>query len=258
MATPAAPRVSVVIACYNLGAFLAEAVESVRAQTFRSFEILVVDDASTDDLTKRVLDAQEGAGARVIRSVHGGVARARNRGIRDAAGEFVLTLDADDRIAPQFLEKAGRILDADPNVGIVYSEAEYFGGKSGRWELPPFSLPDFLLGNTIAPCALFRRDDYLKTAGYNPNLIYGWEDFDFWLSLIERGDRKVVRIPELLFFYRWRADSMCRRMQSRHWAYSYARILLNHPRLYARHARVLPRYLWRTLACAAGGSRPKS
>jgi hypothetical protein len=143
-------------------------------------------------------------------------------------------------------------------VGIVCSEAEYFGGKSGRWELPPFSLPEFLLGNTIAPCALIRRSDYLRTRGYDPGLIHGWEDFDLWLSLIERGDRSVVRIPEPLFFYRWRADSASRRMQSKHWAHAYVRILMNHKRLYARHPRVLPRYLWRTLACAVGGNRLKS
>ena len=137
-------------------------------------------------------------------------------------------------IGETYLEKAIPILEANENIGIVYSEAEFFGEASGEWELPPYRFPDILLGNLIFCSGFFRKQDWAAVNGYNPNMVYGWEDYDFWLSLIELG-REVVRIPEKLFFYRKRSNSMVRAMSCDHIIHSYAQLLKNHPQLYADH-----------------------
>jgi glycosyltransferase involved in cell wall biosynthesis len=241
-----APRVSVVIPVRDDGAFLDEAVGSVLAQSLEDFEVLVVDDGSAEPATVRLLDGYERPKTRVLRRPAEGVARARNAGFAAAEGRYFLPLDADDRLAPRFLERTVEILEARPAVGIVESEAELFGEREGRWERPPVSMPEILLGNTILPCALFRAEEFRRTRGYNPNMAAGWEDFDLWLSLLELG-LAVERVPEVLFHYRLRPGSRSHRMRPGDWRRCYARILLNHPGLYGRHPEVLPRYVLRLL-----------
>src|SRR5690242_9401975 len=99
------PAVTVVIPCYNMGAFIEETVASVLAQTFRSFEIVIVDDGSRDPETVVKLDQLAARGLTVLRTHNVGVAAARNRGIEVAQGSYILPLDADDLIGPLYLEK---------------------------------------------------------------------------------------------------------------------------------------------------------
>jgi glycosyltransferase involved in cell wall biosynthesis len=238
------PRVSVVIPCHDDGVHLEEAVSSVLAQSFDDFEIVVADDGSSDEATARVLRSLDRSRTTVLRLAHGGVARARNEAIREARGEYVLPLDADDRIAAAHLEKTTAVLDAGPEVGIVDCEADLCGEASGPWLRPPFSMPELLLGNTIAPCSLFRRADFERTRGYDPGMRDGWEDFDLWLSILELG-RSVARVPDTLLHYRVRRGSRSDLMGRRRWPAAYRRLLWNHPALYARHPTILPRLLWK-------------
>jgi glycosyltransferase involved in cell wall biosynthesis len=201
------PKVSVVVPCFNLAEYLDEAIDSVLAQTFQDFEILVVDDGSTDPQTKNKLSTLNKPRVRVFLSQNKGLAGARNLAIANAQGLYILPLDADDRLAPTFLEKASAVLDERPQVGIVYSEVEWFGEKNGKWEVPPYRFPDILLDNVIVASAVFRRSDWELVGGYSTEFRSRWEDYDFWLSLIERG-RVPYRISEVLFYYRQRAGSM--------------------------------------------------
>ena len=138
------PKVSVIIPCFNQGAYLQEAVDSVLAQTFQDFEILVVDDGSTDEETVKILKEYDRPKTRVIRTENQGLSAARNTGIHEAQGIYILPLDADDKIGKGYLEDAVRILDQHPEIGIVYCEAAYFGVKGGRWDLPEYSLDKIL------------------------------------------------------------------------------------------------------------------
>jgi GT2 family glycosyltransferase len=226
------PKVSVVIPCFNLAEYLDEAIDSVLAQTFQDFEILVVDDGSNDPYTSNKLSALEKPRVRVFRSENQGLAAARNLAIANAYGEYILPLDADDRLAPTFLEKTVAILDERPDVGIVYSEVEWFGEKDGKWDVPPYRFPDILLDNVIVASALFRRSDWELAGGYSTEFRSRWEDYDFWLSLIERG-RLSYRIPEVLFYYRQRAGSMTGRARSTNRAPLYELLYRRHPKLYA-------------------------
>ncbi len=229
------PLVSVIITCFNLGQYLAEAVDSVLAQTYPEYEILIVDDGSTAKQTKKILKNFVRPKTKIIHTKNCGLAAARHKGIALAHGKYILPLDADDKIAPTYMAKAIKILEKNPQVGIVYAEAEFFGRRHGKWDLADYKFPDILLSNSIFCSAFFRKKDWTASGGYNERLIYGYEDHDFWLSLIELGCR-VQRIPEILFFYRQRKDSMFRRSTFRikSLPYSLTEIFQRHRGLYAK------------------------
>jgi len=225
------PTISIVMPCHNHGEYVGQAVGSVLEQTYQNFEIIVVDDGSNDENTRRNLSNYDRSNIKLIQTTHQGLASARNTAIEAARGKYILPLDADDKIGETYLEKAFDILERNENVGIVYSKAEFFGEAFGEWKLPPYHFPGILLGNVIFCSALFRKRDWAAVNGYNRNMIYGWEDYDFWLSLIELG-REVVCMPETLFFYRKRSNSMVTTMSRDHMLYSYTQLFKNHPQLY--------------------------
>lgn len=195
------PKISVIIPCYNQGHFLEEAVQSVLDQTFQDFEIIIVNDGSTDPNTIEILNNFNKPKTRILHTTNQKLPSARNNGIKEALGQYILPLDADDKIGPEYLELANNVLDENPEVGIVYCQAEFFGARNHVWNLPIYQFPHILLGNCIFCSALFRRTDWEKVEGYNPNMTYGFEDWDFWLSLINLGVY-VHRIDKVLFYYR--------------------------------------------------------
>jgi glycosyltransferase involved in cell wall biosynthesis len=230
------PRVSVIIPCYNLGCYLREAVDSVRAQTMRTFEVIIVNDGSSEVETLDVLRTLEQEGARVLHTPNQGLAAARNYGTSHARGEFILPLDADDLIAPTYLEQAVAVLDINPTVGIVCGQVELFGEASGIWPQPEYSEEAMLFENLIVASSVFRRADWKRVGGYRISMLYGWEDWDLWLSLIAAG-RAVVRLPEVVFFYRIRSNSMTSRMAFWHKFWMFFKLVQHHPFLYLKNFR---------------------
>ena len=234
------PRLSVVVPCFNHGPFLAEAVESALAQTLAELEVIVVDDGSSDPDTRRILDSFQRERTTVLRQPNRGCSVARNAGIRAARGQYILPLDADDRLCPDYAELAVQALDRDPELGIVYCHAEFFGRKSGPWHLPDFSLPGMLRGNQIFASAVYRRADWERVGGYCEDLLLR-EDYDFWLSLLEL-ERRVLRLDPCLFQYRKHEkarNSKSRRAKRLQEAEVYHRIRCRHAGLFARHPEVL-------------------
>ncbi len=211
MTCAASAKVSVIIPCFNHGEYLAEAVQSALDQTCPPFEVIVVDDGSNETGTLSVLEDMSQSGINVIRTQNNGLAAARNNGIKVAQGDYILPLDADDRIAPGYLEKASSLLDKNPEVGIAYGRVELFEERSGVWEKPSFSEQLLLFENMIVACAMFRRKDWEAVGGYSKCMTFGWEDWDFWLSLIERG-LVAACLPEVMFYYRIREKTMTTRM----------------------------------------------
>src|SRR4028118_1383709 len=113
-------KASVVIPCYNQARFLGEAIESVLSQTYTDFEVIVVDDGSTDDTAEVASSyAAEDARVRLVRQENRGLAGARNRGLAESRGEYVVFLDSDDRLAEEALEVGVRELDAHPECAFV-------------------------------------------------------------------------------------------------------------------------------------------
>lgn len=223
--------VSIIIPCFNQGQCLAESIGSVLASDHDECEIIVVDDGSTDSETCRILDRLTYPKTRLIRRKNGGLAAARNSGIAAAQGSYILPLDADDRIGPRYISLAVAALEGDPHLGIVYCRAEKFGAETGPWRLPRFSRWRMALGNLIFCSAVYRRSDWQAVGGYDETLRRGWEDWDFWLSLLELGRR--VRCLELVsFYYRKSSCSMAAGMTAAEKLELHRRMIFKHGRFF--------------------------
>lgn len=204
----ACPRISVVSPCYDQGEFLLEAVASVERNLQVPFELIIVNDGSREPRTIEVLDILRAAGYQVVDQENLGVATARNRGIELASAPYVLPLDADNKLCPGFVEPALEILEAQPEVGVVYGDRLDFGMRSGTVAVPPFELGRMLSANWIDACAILRKDVWRSCGGYDAEMpIPGWEDWDLWLGASERGWR-FHHLPGETFEYRVRPDSM--------------------------------------------------
>jgi len=225
------PLVSIIIPCYNQGRYLAESIGSVLASDFTELEIIVVDDGSTEPETRRILDMLEYPKTRLIRRANGGLAAARNSGIAEAQGRYILALDADDRIGPAYISQAVKALEDDPTLGIVYCLAEKFGGESGPWRLPSFSRWRMGLGNLIFCAAVYRFDDWNQLGGYDESLRRGWEDWDFWLGILELG-RGVHRLLQVGFYYRKSSGSMAACMRGEEKLELHRRMIVEHRRFF--------------------------
>jgi glycosyltransferase involved in cell wall biosynthesis len=204
--------VSVIIPCYNDGRFLKEAVDSVLQSTYPFLEIIIVDDGSFDntkELAQQIMDSSQKV--RYIYQDNSGLSAARNKGIESAKGQFILPLDADDKIAPEYIAEGVGILQQNQEVKVVYCNAEFFGLKQGEWKLKPFSRKILPRENVIFCCALYRKIDWERTGGYSPGMKYGWEDWEFWISLLKSGG-EVYKLPLTGFFYRIKENSMRKEM----------------------------------------------
>jgi len=202
-----APRASIVVPVYNAGRYLARALDSADAQTYRDFEVVVVDDGSTERQTLATLDA---AAARSSFTVHRtenrGPSHARNLGIERARGAYILPLDADDYLAPGYLAKTVPLLDADPELGVVYTWVGLVGGHRGVWRTGGFTLAELLARCTIHVTSLMRRELWADVGGFDPRFVESWEDWDLWLGAVARGWRGRG-VPEVLTYYRRSATS---------------------------------------------------
>lgn len=197
-----APRVSIVIPVFDSGAYLGDALASVARQTFREHEVILVDDGSTDARTIALCDdAGRRPGIRLIRTPNGGPARARNAGIEAAHGAYVLPLDSDDTLAPTFLARTVAVLDAEPAIDVAYTWVALVGRHHGVWETGPFALPEMLSRCRVHVSSLYRRGVWELAGGYDPRFVESCEDWDFWLSALERG-ATGRGIPEVLAYYR--------------------------------------------------------
>lgn len=249
------PLVSVVIPCFNDGTYLPEAVNSVLEQTYSRWEIVIVDDGSTDPATRKLLQDFRRPNTTVYHIAHGGPACARNAGITKARGKYILPLDADDKIAPAYLKKAVAIMERDDAVGIVYCRAAFFGDRNDEWILPDYSFGNMLFDNVIFNTALYRKKAWKKAGGYNINMADGMEDYDFWLSLLEQSGCRVVRLNQILFYCRVRNGSRTSRMlRNGREAELFTRIFFNHPRLYGRKDNML-RFFAQRVAMARENNR---
>lgn len=198
------PMVSVIVPMYNAAAYIVEALESVLESSYRPIEVVVVDDGSTDDsLEVAKAYGKQHKEVRVLTQLNAGVSAARNHAIREAKGEYILPLDADDKIGRTYIEHAVEAMK--DTVRIVGCRAEFFGAKTGEWRLPAFSHELLARKNMIHVSSLFRKEDWQRVGGFCEKDIYR-EDWDFWLSLMELGG-EYVRLDEIGLYYRVQAGS---------------------------------------------------
>jgi glycosyltransferase involved in cell wall biosynthesis len=198
---------SIVIPCFNDGRFLLEAVESAERNKSGRYEIIIVDDGSNDPETLRVLAAVKARGHRLLHQPNRGQGAARNHGIAEARGGYILLLDSDNRIQPAYIDRGIEILETKPAIDVVYSDMNYFGDKTGPNLIPDFNLRRLLIWNYIDACAVFRKTAWERCGGFDESLVVkGFEDWDLWCR-IACGGGGFYHLPELLFDYRVRNDS---------------------------------------------------
>lgn len=203
------PRVAVVVATYNYGRYIAEAIDSVRAQTCESWECVVVDDGSTDD-TAEVVGRIAAADRRIryVRQQNAGPNAARNAGVKATRAPFLQFLDADDVIGPSKLTRQLGLFDRHPEADIVYGGVRYFRGGNPlgepidpEWvDLPALRsvsgsgetvLATLLIDNVMAiEAPLVRRGAFLSARGFDPS-IRRMEDWELWLRMALDGSAFV-------------------------------------------------------------------
>jgi glycosyltransferase involved in cell wall biosynthesis len=183
--TDTSPKVSVVIPCHNYGRFLPEALDSVLRQTLPAYEVLVVDDGSTDDTPEVV--KPYGDAVRYLRVEGRGAYGARNDSLHRVTGDFFLNLDADNRLHPDFIAATTQAFQQLPEtVGYVYTQRSYFGNRDGVSSFPAFD-PDRLRYENYVDMGSLIRMDIVKRYRFDEWFNRGRGDHQFFLRLLQAG-----------------------------------------------------------------------
>lgn len=204
---PASPVVSVVLPTYNGAGLIGETLDSLSAQTFTDFEVLVVDDCSTD-ATREIVRAYPDARIRLIaQERNGGVVHARNRGVAEARGRYIAALDHDDLCRPDRFARQVAWLDAHPDCALLGTQVDWLtDGRLGRSSYPPVTTPALIawllwIENPLAWSSVMIRGEAaraLRPFG-RPELLYA-EDFDLYHRIARIGP--IARLDEPLLVYR--------------------------------------------------------
>jgi glycosyltransferase involved in cell wall biosynthesis len=210
--------VSVVIPCYNHGKYIGEAINSIFNGEYSHWEIIIVDDGSSDAHTREVLSILgQQSNVKIVSQPNGGPAQARNTGIAQANGEYLFFLDADNLVMPTYITEAAEVLATQPAVGVVYADALLIGEKNERWASATdgniwkslaFDHERLMGWNFIDNCTLVRKCTIDQVGGYEPDrTIQGWEDWELWLK-IAKTDWRFHYLEKPMFYYRTLPDSM--------------------------------------------------
>jgi glycosyltransferase involved in cell wall biosynthesis len=224
---------TVVITCFNYGAFLPESVHSALAQEGGEPQVIVVDDGSTDARTLEELERLPPQ-VELVRQANAGVAEARNAGLRRVQTTYALALDADDRLAADALWRLRDPLEAEQALGFSYGLMRFFGAWDGVMKMPPYDPYRLLYRHSIGSAALMRREVFEDTGGYDP-AFGGYEDWELWLQALERGWRGR-RVDAVTLHYR--RHSSTRHVQARpHYRATFRQLRRKHATLYSRAGR---------------------
>ena len=239
--TPGAPAVSIVMPCYNAAAHLAASIDSVHRQSFADWELIIVDDGSSDD-SWAVLQAatQSDARIRTFRQANSGAAAARNHGLRQSRGRHIAFLDADDTWHPEFLARMVDALMTHPDVGIAYCGWQNLGLRKGLNE--PFIPPEYenanksesLFGHCRWPihgALTYRR--IILDAGCFDETLDSCMDFDLWLRI--GTTHQLLRVPHVLAYYHHHDGNQITRNRSR--------TALNHSRVQQKFLQANPAFV---------------
>ena len=231
------PLVTIVIPCYKQAEFLTECVESVASQTYSNLEILVVDDGSPDDTAEvavGLIGKHPERSIRLLRKSNGGLSSARNHGIGQSRGKYILPLDNDDKLHPEMVASLVDLLESRPEISIASTDCQNFGGDSRRIQISPLG-PGILQANCLPYCSMYRREVWEANGGYRENMRWGYEDWNFWVSSWAKG-LGWAKVAEPLFFYRVKHQSMLVEAKS-HDAELRARIVANNRDAYPEQAQ---------------------
>jgi glycosyltransferase involved in cell wall biosynthesis len=220
-----------------MGKYITACVQSIKASTYPHIEILIINDGSTDRESLAILQQLERTnGIKVFNKRNEGLADTRNFGALQATGDWLAFLDADDMIAPDYYEKALRVLKQYKNVFFAGSFVQYFGDTNRKWATYTPQPPYTLVHNPVNSSGLVYKKAAFLEAGQNDKKVdYGLEDYESVVHLLSKGYNGIA-LPEFLFQYRVRGDSMIRKITREKLLYSYKYIAEKHTSYYATFA----------------------
>jgi len=200
-------KISVIIACYNDTEFLENAIDSVRNQDFENIEIILINDGSSLE-TKEYLSSIKYKVDKFLSQENEGPGSARNRGIKEATGEYILILDSDDYFEKDFCSRAIEILKANSEIKIVSCYARWFIDERNFQIYKPKGgdVRNFLVSNAAVGNSMIRKSEFIECGGYDEKMKSGFEDWEFFIRLLAKGGKCCV-IPDILFHYRKRTNS---------------------------------------------------
>lgn len=202
-----APLVSIITPFYNAGEYFEQTFNCVENQTFPWFEWIIVDDGSTkkEDVQRVAKIIKNDPRIRMLHKENGGIATARNMGIKNASTPYILPLDADDLIEPTFIEYCWWMLQKNKEASWSYSDSCGFGTIEYIWT-EPFDPEKEEKSNLLTATALIRRDWIERVGYYGENSKHFNEDWYLWLKIMAKGGYPVQSKNEELFWYR-RSDT---------------------------------------------------
>jgi hypothetical protein len=201
------PLISIIIPCFNDWQYIEQAVDSALKQTYSNIEVIVVDDGSNAK-TKVVLKRFKAKITKLITQENKGQSTARNAGIRETTGDYILVLDSDDFFEPSFCSKALSVFVNDPNIKLVSCYANLIFKDSTTEVFKPEggNIENFLFYNAALGTSMFKKSDWLFCGGYDEIMTNGMEDWEFFIRLLKDGGTTEI-IQEPLYNYRKRNDS---------------------------------------------------
>ncbi len=223
-------KISVILPCFNSHQHLQQTLDSLRAQTFRDFEIILVDDGSNDPDTVSFLDNM-GDDIRMIRQMNMGLPAARNTAIRHAQGKYILPLDCDDWLAPEYLQTAYDLIIQQPEKTFVYSHLAVFGDVKGVL-IKNYNFFEQLFLNQLPYCLLMPRSAWQELGGYDESMRKGYEDWEFNIRLGRHGYYGVA-MPEAMFHYRVSKSGMLKSISRSKHGYLWRSIQKKNPKAYS-------------------------
>ena len=196
--------ISIIIPCYNNEVTITETLNSVKEQSYKNYEIIIINDGSTD-LSEKTINSFINNNTEISISYkfqeNNGPSKARNYGASFAKGDYLVFLDADDIIKPTYLDKCITEFKKNNSTLITYTKAELFGKTLEDWDLDKYELKEFLFRNSIYVTAMIKRADFESVEGFDESLNY-MEDWDLWINLISKIGGDIICVPEKLFMYR--------------------------------------------------------
>lgn len=195
------PQIAVIVPCYNQGKFLQEALDSVLAQSLQEWELIVVDDGSSDNSAMVAKSyAAKDFRIRYVYQENAGPSAARNKGVKLTSAPLIFFLDGDDLIHSELLRCGVAYMKNHTDCTLYYTRAQYFGARAGEFKLNYTSYRDLLVSNSIDCASIVRREDFDRVGGFDEQLR-GYEDWEFFIRLLYHHDT-VYQDLRSLFKYR--------------------------------------------------------
>lgn len=229
-------KISVIVPCFKQAHYLNDTLASVQNQTFQDWECIIVNDGSPDHTEEiALLWCEKDDRFKYHYKANGGLPAARNTGIFMSKGMYILPLDSDDMLHPDYMSETVRVLDNNLELGIVSCFRFFFSENKENilsiHKTKGTSVNDLLFENQLMPSSMYRKQCWDQVGGYDEKMIKGYEDWEYWISITKLGWEFEI-IPKPLFYYRKSKSSMLMTTNRDHFIDVKEYIILKHSKLY--------------------------